>query len=73
MMNPEKAQELTGFQSGGTSPFGSKTLIPVVISQDAMPREHVYINAGGQGFVVRITPADAQRATDAKVADIAAD
>ncbi|GEK96416.1 aminoacyl-tRNA deacylase [Gluconobacter kanchanaburiensis] len=73
MMSPEKSHDLTGFESGGTSPFGSQTPIPVVISQDAMPRGHVYINAGGQGFVVRITPADAQRATDATVADIAAD
>ena len=73
MMSPEKAHDLTGFESGGTSPFGSKTPIPVVLSQDAMPRTHVYINAGRQGLVVRITPADAQQATDAKVADIAAD
>ncbi|MEJ5117140.1 Cys-tRNA(Pro) deacylase [Gluconobacter cerinus] len=73
MMNPEKAHELTGYQSGGTSPFGQSSPIPIVLSQDAMGQEAVYINAGHQGFVVRISPADAQRITDAKVADVAAD
>jgi len=32
MMSPEKAHELTGYQSGGTSPFGQVTSIPVVLS-----------------------------------------
>ncbi|GBR26702.1 Cys-tRNA(Pro) deacylase [Gluconobacter japonicus] len=73
MMPPEKAHELTGYQSGGTSPFGQLTPIPVVLSQDAMNQAYVYINAGHQGFVVRISPQDAQRITDARVADVAAD
>ncbi|EHH67440.1 Cys-tRNA(Pro) deacylase [Gluconobacter morbifer] len=73
MMNPEKAHELTGYHSGGTSPFGQKNPIPVVISSEAMTQDHVYINAGDQGFVVRIAPADAVTITDARVADVAAD
>jgi Cys-tRNA(Pro)/Cys-tRNA(Cys) deacylase len=73
MMSPEKAHDLTGYQSGGTSPFGQTTQIPIVISQDAMEQDHVYINAGDQGFVVRIAPADAVKLSDAKVADVAAE
>ncbi|NHN88704.1 Cys-tRNA(Pro) deacylase [Acetobacter conturbans] len=73
MMSPEKAHELTGYQGGGTSPFGQKTAIPLVISHDAMNQDHVYINAGDQGFVVRISPADVVKLTDAKVADVAAE
>ncbi|NHN91876.1 Cys-tRNA(Pro) deacylase [Acetobacter sicerae] len=72
MMSPEKAHELTGYQGGGTSPFGQKTDIPLVISQDAMTQDHIYINAGDQGFVVRIAPADVVRLRNAKVAEVGA-
>ncbi|GAN99045.1 MULTISPECIES: aminoacyl-tRNA deacylase [Komagataeibacter] len=72
MMSPEKSADLTGFRSGGTSPFGQEHQLPVVLSAAAMACPHVYINAGDQGLVVRITPADAQKAADAQVADISA-
>ncbi|MCE2563608.1 aminoacyl-tRNA deacylase [Komagataeibacter sp. FNDCF1] len=72
MMAPEKSAALTGFRSGGTSPFGQATPLPVVLSDIAMDQPHVYINAGDRGLVVRITPVDAQKVVDAKVADISA-
>ena len=72
MMSPKKSAELTGFRSGGTSPFGQEHQLPVVLSDAAMTPSHVYINAGDQGLVVRIAPADAQKVVDARVADISA-
>lgn len=72
MMAPEEAHELTGFQKGGTSPFGQKTQSPVVLAEQAMARDHVYINAGDQGLVVKIAPTDVCRAVDAIVGDISA-
>lgn len=72
MMNPEKAHELTGYQSGGTSPFGSQTPIPVVMASQATDKPYIYINAGDRGLVVKLSPADAQKVTNAIIADIAA-
>ncbi|RFD21526.1 Cys-tRNA(Pro) deacylase [Komagataeibacter melaceti] len=72
MMSPEKSAELTGFRSGGTSPFGQATQLPVVLSDTAMAQPKVYINAGDQGLVACLAPADAQRVVDARVADISA-
>lgn len=72
MMNPEKAHKMTGYQSGGTSPFGSETPIPVVIATPVMDQPFIYVNAGDRGFVVRIAPADAQKVSNATVADISA-
>ncbi|KAB8122467.1 Cys-tRNA(Pro) deacylase [Komagataeibacter medellinensis] len=72
MMAPERAAELTGFHSGGTSPFGQATQLPVVLSDVAMAQPHVYINAGRQGLVVGIAPTDAQAVVGAKIADISA-
>ncbi len=50
MMSPEKSAGLTGFRSGGTSPFGQLTQLPVVLSGTAMAQPRVYINAGDQGW-----------------------
>ncbi|GBR07100.1 Cys-tRNA(Pro)/Cys-tRNA(Cys) deacylase [Acetobacter oeni] len=72
MMNPEKAHGITGYQSGGTSPFGSVTSVPVVLASQAMKRPYIYVNAGDRGLVVKLSPADAQKVTNAIVADIAA-
>ncbi|MEZ7136145.1 YbaK/EbsC family protein [Komagataeibacter sp. SM21] len=72
MMNPEKSADLTGFRSGGTSPFGQAQQMPVVLSADAMAQPQVYINAGDQGLVVCIAPADAQKVVNAQVAEISA-
>ncbi|KON65195.1 Cys-tRNA(Pro)/Cys-tRNA(Cys) deacylase YbaK [Komagataeibacter europaeus] len=72
MMSPEKSAELTGFRSGGTSPFGQEHQLPVILSADAMACPHVYVNAGDRGLVVRIAPADAQKVVAARVADISA-
>lgn len=71
MMNPDKAHDLSGYRSGGTSPFGMKTVIPVVMSRDAMGHGPIYVNAGHQGFVVRIAPEEAVRLSGAIVADVA--
>lgn len=72
MMPPEKSAALTGFRSGGTSPFGQANPMPVVLSAAAMAQPTVYINAGDQGLVVSLAPADAQKAVAAEVADISA-
>ncbi|MBV1836857.1 Cys-tRNA(Pro) deacylase [Acetobacter estunensis] len=72
MIAPEEAQTMTGFQVGGISPFGQTEQAPVVIAEQAMKLDHIYVNAGDRGLVVKIAPADAQRAVDAKVGLISA-
>ncbi|CAI9120995.1 YbaK/EbsC family protein [Brytella acorum] len=72
MMAPDKAQELTGYQSGGTSPFGARTAIPVVMASQAIDKPCIYINAGDRGLVVKLSPLDARKVTNAIIADIAA-
>ncbi|MBB2206339.1 Cys-tRNA(Pro) deacylase [Gluconacetobacter takamatsuzukensis] len=72
MIPANEAEDLTGFQVGGISPFGQKTQVPVVIDDAASGKDAIYINAGARGLVVRIAPDDARRAANATLAPISA-
>ena len=54
---PERASKLTGYLVGGTSPFGTKTRIPVYVEKTIFELEKIYINGGKRGFLVEIAPA----------------
>lgn len=70
MIPAEEAEALTGFQVGGISPFGQRTSVPIVIDETASGKEHIDINAGERGLVVKITPEDARVAANAILAPI---
>jgi Cys-tRNA(Pro) deacylase len=53
---PEKANKLTGYLVGGTSPFGTKTKMPVFAEKTIFDLERIYINGGKRGFLVEIKP-----------------
>ena len=55
--SPEKANKLTGYLIGGTSPFGTKTKIPVYAEKTIFDLERIYINGGKRGFLVEIQSA----------------
>jgi Cys-tRNA(Pro) deacylase len=51
-----KAAKITGYLVGGTSPFGTKTVVPVYVEQTIFELDRIYINGGKRGFLVEITP-----------------
>ncbi|CAN5696400.1 Cys-tRNA(Pro) deacylase [soil metagenome] len=53
---PEKASKLTGYLVGGTSPFGTKTKIPVYAEKTIFDLSEIYINGGKRGFLIKIAP-----------------
>ena len=53
---PERAAKLTGYLFGGTSPFGTRTEIPVYVEHSIFELEKIYINGGKRGFLVEIEP-----------------
>ena len=53
---PEKAAKLTGYLVGGTSPFGTKTKLPVYAERTIFELGRIYINGGKRGFLVEIAP-----------------
>lgn len=53
---PEIAQKHTGYQVGGTSPFGTKKTMTVYAERSILALDHIYINGGKRGFLVGIKP-----------------
>ena len=53
---PEVAQRHTGYQVGGTSPFGTRRSLPIYVERSILTLPFVYINGGQRGFLVQIFP-----------------
>lgn len=53
-VTPEKATKLTGYLVGGTSPFGTKTKMPVYVERTIFDIDRIWINGGKRGFLVEI-------------------
>jgi Cys-tRNA(Pro) deacylase len=50
------AQKHTGYMVGGTSPFGTRTKLPVYVERTIFELPKIYINGGKRGFLVSIDP-----------------
>jgi Cys-tRNA(Pro)/Cys-tRNA(Cys) deacylase len=73
MMKPSDAERITGYRVGGISPFGQKRKFPTAIEETALALTEVFMNGGQRGLQVRMAPADAAKALDAKVVPLVAD
>ena len=54
---PEVAQRHSGYQVGGTSPFGLRKAMPVYVEESVLALPMIYINGGRRGFLVSLPPA----------------
>ena len=72
MMKPAEAERVSGYKVGGVSPFGQMRPVPVVLEQQAMAHELVYMNGGQRGLQVRLNPNDAAALLKAVVAPLVA-
>lgn len=54
---PEVAQRHSGFLVGGTSPFGTRKVMPVYVEATVLELPRIYINGGRRGYLVGIDPA----------------
>lgn len=58
---PEVAQRHSGYQVGGTSPFGTRKKMPVFLERSVLELPKIYINGGRRGFLVGIDPKELQK------------
>ena len=61
LCSPEVADRHSGYQVGGTSPFGLKRAMPVYVERSILALPLIYINGGARGFLVAIAPDDLER------------
>jgi prolyl-tRNA editing enzyme YbaK/EbsC (Cys-tRNA(Pro) deacylase) len=65
------AQRHSGYQVGGTSPFGLRKALPVYVQQSILALPRICINGGRRGFLVGIAPAALLDPLGAKPVDCA--
>lgn len=53
---PEVAQRHSGYQVGGTSPFGTRRTMPVYIESTILDLPRIVINGGRRGYLVGLDP-----------------
>ena len=68
---PEVAQRHSGYQVGGTSPFGTRKAMPVFVEETVLALPRICINGGRRGYLVGLAPADAIRVLKPSLVDIA--
>ena len=52
----DRADSLTGYQTGGISPFGTRQTLPVFMEETIANLEKLIINGGRRGLLVELTP-----------------
>ena len=68
---PEVADRHSGYQVGGTSPFGLRRAMPVYMERSILDASTIYINGGARGFLISLDPRDAQRVLSPTLVDVA--
>lgn len=58
---PDVAQRHSGYQVGGTSPFGTKKALRVYLERSVLDLPRIYINGGRRGFLVGLAPGEIVR------------
>ena len=53
---PDVAQRHSGYQVGGTSPFGTRKAMPVFVEQSVLALPTICINGGRRGYLVGMPP-----------------
>ncbi|HMY14888.1 MAG TPA: Cys-tRNA(Pro) deacylase [Polyangium sp.] len=67
---PDVAERHSGYQVGGTSPFGLRKPMPIFVERTVLGLPKIYINGGRRGFLVGIDPKELVRVVNAKEVEV---
>ena len=65
--DPVTADRHSGYQIGGTSPFGTRRRMPVYCERSILDLPLIYINGGKRGFLVSMVPGELTRVLDPRL------
>jgi Cys-tRNA(Pro) deacylase len=68
---PDVADRHSGYQVGGTSPFGLRRAMPIYMERSILALPLIYINGGARGFLVAIDPRAAEKLLGPTLVDVA--
>jgi Cys-tRNA(Pro) deacylase len=58
---PDVADRHSGYQVGGTSPFGLRRAMPLYMQSTILELPRIYINGGARGVLVELDPREIER------------
>ncbi|EXJ14680.1 Cys-tRNA(Pro) deacylase [Imhoffiella purpurea] len=70
--DPKIADKHSGYQVGGTSPFGTKRDMPVYCERGIADLPRIYINGGKRGYIISLDTQDALRLLQPTLVEMAA-
>lgn len=68
---PTIADKHSGYQVGGTSPFGTRQAMPVYMEASIAELPRIYLNGGKRGYLIGIDPADVVRVLQPTLVNVA--
>jgi Cys-tRNA(Pro) deacylase len=68
---PEVADRYSGYQVGGTSPFGLKRPMTIYCEKTIVSLPRIFINGGARGFLVGIDPRELVRVLQPTLVEVA--
>jgi len=68
---PDVAQRHTGYQVGGTSPFGTRKSLPIFMERSIAALPAIYINGGRRGLLVKIKTRELVSVLKPELVDVA--
>ena len=68
---PAVADRHSGYQVGGTSPFGTRRPMPVYMQKTIADLSRIYVNGGKRGYLVGMAPSDLVRVLAPRAVDVA--
>jgi len=68
---PAVADRHSGYQVGGTSPFGLKRAMPIYLERSIGDLARIYINGGARGFLVGVDPRELLRVLQPTAVEVA--
>lgn len=69
--HPDTAQRHSGYQVGGTSPFGTRKRMPVWVEESILSLDRIYLNGGRRGYLVCLDPQEVVRLLQARPVSVA--
>jgi Cys-tRNA(Pro)/Cys-tRNA(Cys) deacylase len=71
MAPPQRAEKVTGYVTGGISPFGQRRRLPTLVDESALAHATVYVSGGRRGLEIAVAPTDLVAVTDARTRPLA--
>jgi Cys-tRNA(Pro) deacylase len=68
---PAVADRHSGYQVGGTSPFGTRRPMPVYMERTIAALDYLYVNGGRRGYLVGMKPDELVRVLKPTLVDVA--